>query len=103
MTSKSKRVKNLRIYKTNSSGSFIYFSVLCLNICSLNLDNLVNVLASIKRKFSVIGMSETGIADCDHTVDIDGYNFIHKHRPSRPGGGVGIYLDVDLEFKFQND
>ena len=37
-------------------------------------------------------MSETWLADSDHTNDTDGYNFIHKHRPNRPGGGVGMYL-----------
>ena len=91
--------------KTSSSGNSIYFPLLHLNIRSLNrsFDNLVNFLASITSKFSVIGISKTWLADFDHTVDIDGYNFIHKHRPSRTGGGVGMYLDVDIEFKFGND
>ena len=76
-----------------------------MNIRSLNrnFDNLVNFLASIKSKVSVIGISDTWLADSDHTVDIDGYSFIHKYRPSRPVGEVGMYLDVDLEFKFRND
>ena len=66
-----------------------------------NFDNLVNFFTSIKSKFSVIGISETWLADSDHTVD--SYNFIYKHRPSRAGGGVGMHLDVDLAFKFRND
>ena len=84
--------------KTSSSGNSIYFSFLHLNIRSLHrsFDNLVNFLASITSKFSVIGISETWLADSDHTVDIGGYNFIHKHRPSRTGGDVGMYLDVDI-------
>lgn len=91
--------------KTSSSGNSSYFSLLHLNIRSLNrsLDNLVNFLASITSKLSVIGISETWLADSDHTVDIDGYNFIHKPRPSRTVGGVGMYLNVDIEFKFRND
>ena len=60
-------------------------------------------MASIKSKFSVIGISETWLADSDHNFDIDSYNVIHKQRPSRPGGGVGMYLDADLEFKFRNN
>ena len=28
-----------------------------------------------------------------------GYDFIHKPRPNRIGGGVGIYVNNDLEFK----
>ena len=60
-------------------------------------------MASIKNKFSVIGISETWLSHSDHAVDIDGYNVVHNHRPNRPGGGVGMYLDVDSEFKFRND
>ena len=30
-------------------------------------------------------------------------SLFHKHRPRRPGGGVGMHLDVDLAFKFRND
>ena len=56
---------------------------------------------SIKNKFSVIGISETWLAHSDHAVDID--NFVHKRRPNRPGGGVGMYTDADLEFKFRDE
>ena len=58
---------------------------------------------SIKNKFSVIGISETWLAHSDHAVDIDGYNFVHNHRPNRPGGGVEMYIDGDLEFKFRDE
>ena len=30
-------------------------------------------------------------------------NFVHNHRPDRPGGGVEMYIDADLEFKFRDD
>ena len=61
-------------------------------------------MASIKNRFSVIGISEKWLrVHSDHAVDIDGYTFAHNHRPNRPGGGVGMYIDADLEFKFRDD
>ena len=91
--------------KIGSSNNSICFSLLHLNICSLNrsYDNLINCLASIRNKFSVIGISEPWLAHDDHAVDIDGYNFVHNHRPDRPGGGVGMYIDADLELKCRDD
>ena len=85
---------------------FALISLLHLNIRSLNrnYDDLINCLASIKNKFSVIRISKSRLAHSDHAqVDIDGCNFVHNHRPNRPGGGVGMYIDADLEFKFQDD
>ena len=32
-----------------------------------------------------------------------GYDFIHNPRRNRIGGGVGIYVDNDLEFKPRPD
>ena len=91
--------------KIGSSDNSICFSLLHLNIRSLyrNYDNLINCLASIKNMFSVIRISETWLAHSDHAVDIDGYTFARNHRPNRPGGGVGMYIDADLEFKFRDD
>ena len=88
--------------KIGSSDNSICFSLLHLDIRRLNrnYDNVINCLASYKNTFSVIGISEKWLA---HSVDIDGYNFVHNHRPNRPGGGVGIYIDADLEFKFRDD
>ena len=60
-------------------------------------------MAEINAKFSVIGISETWLQDISHTVDIDGYNFVHNHRPDRTGGGVGLYLTSELVYKTRND
>ena len=92
--------------KIGSSDNSICFWLLRLNIRSLNrsYDNLINCLASIKNRFSVIGISEKWLrVHSDHAVDIDGNTFAHNHRPNRPGGGVGMYIDADLEFKFRDD
>ena len=76
-------------------------SFLHLNIRNLsrNIDSLTNMMAEIKAKFSVIGISEMWLQDISHTVDINGYNFVHNHRSDRTGGGVGLYLTSEFVYK----
>ena len=75
-------------------------SFLHLNIRSLsrNLCNLTNLLSNINTKFSIVGISETWLKNSSHLVDIDGYNFVQNHRTDKCGGGVELYLSLDLEF-----
>ena len=54
-------------------------------------------------QFCIIGISETWLRDDSHSVDIDGYRFIHKNRPNRTSGGVGLYISENLEFKLRPD
>ena len=90
--------------KTRSSFSNC-ISLLHLNIRSLprNYDNFTRFLANIDGKFSIMGVSETWLKDSGYSFDIEGYDFIHNPRPNRVGGGVGIYVDNDLEFKPRPD
>ena len=84
----------------------INFSVMHLNARSLvkNLDQLNLMLGSLKKSFSVIGISETWLTDCTaELVNITGYSFISNHRKSKTGGGVGIYLHNDLQYKLRNE
>ena len=50
-----------------------------------------------------MGVSETWLKDSGYSFDIMGYDFIHKPRPNRIGGGVGNYVNNDLEFKPRPD
>ena len=81
------------------------FSLLHLNIRSLqrNVNNLSILLTYLNIKLSLIGLSETWLNDYFHSVDIDGFNFIYKHRPNRTGGGVGLYISDNLDFKILAD
>ena len=81
------------------------FSLLHLNIRSLqrNINNLTNLLSSLEINFSIVGISETWLGASFHSVDIDGFRFVHKYRQSRPGGGVGLYVSNDIEFKERED
>ena len=91
--------------KSEVSLNTYKFSLLHLNIRSLqrNVDRLTDLLANLDLQFSVIGISETWLSESSHSVDIDGFNFIQKNRPNRPGGGVGLYISSDLKFKFRAD
>ena len=69
-----------------------------------NLDKLNLMLGSLKKSFSVIGFSQMWLTDSTaELVNITGYSFISNHRKSKTGGGVGIYLHNDLQYKFLND
>ena len=84
----------------------INFSIIHLNARSLlkNLDQLNLILGSLKKPFSEIGISETWLTDCTaELVNITGYNFVSNHRKSKTGGGVGIYLQNDLQYKLLNE
>ena len=54
-------------------------------------------------KFPIIGISETWLDDCYHFSDIAGYNFLHKPRVNRIGGGVGFYIGEHLNYKDLHD
>ena len=89
----------------NENYSGADFSLLHLNIRSLsrNLNSLTDLLSCLDIKFSVIGISETWLSESPHSTDINGFKFLHKHRLNRVGGGVGLYVSNDLEFKLRED
>ena len=78
-----------------------HLSILHLNTRSLpgNFDKVTNLLSTLKLNFSMIGISETWLKDSFHSCDIPGYNYIHEPRRSLTGGGVGLYLNQDFQFK----
>ena len=81
------------------------FSILHFNARSLpkNFDNIHSYLNSLDFPFSVIGISETWInPNINVNFDIDGYKFIHVDRENGRGGGVGLYVRDDLQYKVHN-
>jgi hypothetical protein len=81
------------------------FSTLHLNIRSIsqNKSRFNEWLSALSIKFSVIGITETWLNEAEHMVDIEDYTFIHKHREGRQGGGVGLYLLNELQFRVRDD
>ena len=76
-------------------------SLLHVNIRSLhrNFDSLTILLKNLELRFSFIGITETWLRDSSHFTDISGYNFVHNPRKDRTGGGVGLYLADNFDFK----
>ena len=78
------------------------FSLCHMNIRSLKakLSAFQACLDNIKLQFSALGISETWLNDWNSTLyNIQGYNFIEKHRSEKRGGGEGIYLKEYIEFE----
>ena len=85
-----------------SKQSILGFSVFHVNIRSLlgKLDDIKSLVANMHQPFSVIGISETWLNDTTQDlVNLPGYIFLSNHRTTKPGGGVGLYLQNDFEYK----
>ena len=78
------------------------FSIFHANIRSMN-KNFDNLLSLINKPsphpLSIIGLSETWLKDDSNLpYFIDSYNFIHKNRQDKLGGGVALFLHKDLNY-----
>ena len=82
-----------------------HLSFFHLNIRSLQskVDELSTLLSALNIKFSVVGITETWLQDSSLGVNIDGYNFVYKNRSAKTGGGVGLYVSHNLDFRIRKD
>ena len=69
----------------------------------LEVNNCLSLLQNLELRFSFIGITETWLRDLSHHTDISGYNFVHNPRKDRTGGGVGLYLAENFDFKCRAD
>ena len=66
-------------------------------------EDIVAYLASLKYKFSVIGLTETWLKKENiNDFPLSCYNFIGKARENKPGGGVGLYINQLCHFRERN-
>ena len=83
-----------------------HFSILNLNIRSIinKFDSLKYLLKSLKHSFSIISLTETWL-DNENCTDykLDNFNFVSTNRNKKKGGGVGMFISNDLNFKFRPD
>ena len=82
------------------------FSMCHLNVRSLqsNLNSLSSYLSTLKFGFTAVGVTETWLHDLNcNLYSLPGYILTENHTTHRSGGGVGIYLNDDLEFTIRND
>mgnify|MGYP002804047169 FL=1 len=95
-----------RLMKTANIANDNIFSITHLNIRSLNnkLNSLKKLLNSLNLPFQIIGLTETWLNDTnDDSFKLDNYDFVNANRTSRNGGGVGIYITKDMNFKLRRD
>jgi hypothetical protein len=95
---------NDNIIKSTDASTF---SMIHINIRSLlkNFDKFNNFMDSSSHEFSVIGITETWLKP-DSPLDLinmQNYKFIEKHRPTKKGGGVGIYIKDSLQYDLRDD
>ena len=94
------------LMKTANIANDNIFSITHLNIRSLNnkLNSLKQLLNSLYLPFQIIGLTETWLNDTnDDIFELDNYDFVNANRTSRNGGGVGIYITKDMNFKLRRD
>ena len=83
---------------TDSSSFFHY------NICSLPAHYVFVVpesyLEILSINISVIGLSETRLADSNHDLySLSGYNHVENHRNEKSGGGVSLFIRNDIRIQ----
>ena len=90
---------------------FFYSSNTQLKIISLNCRSLAKsfiklkiLLQTISNRPELIALSETWISANDSNFySIQGYNLILIPRPDRRGGGVGFYIDANIDYIVRSD
>ena len=88
----------------NSSNLESGLSFLHMSISNKFEDKLTNCFSQLRVKLPIVGISETWLdVDSYHFPDIAGYNFLHKPRVNRVGGGVGLYIGEHLNYKERPD
>ena len=82
------------------------FSLCHINVRSLqqNFSSMQAFLDNLNINFTILGITETWLTDinCD-LYNISNYSLVEKHRTTRSGGGVGIYIPENVEYKYRRD
>ncbi|XP_022095377.1 uncharacterized protein LOC110981788 isoform X2 [Acanthaster planci] len=93
------RKKYLKRY-TDTEFSSLFISANDLN---KNFFKINDYLLQLAYRWTVIGLSETFLKNCDPPVHLCDYTFIGDNRETKPGGGVGLYVHNHIHFKERRD
>ena len=84
-----------------------------LNIVQLNIRGLIGKQGKLckeikgkdnSNKVHVFILNETWVTKAnEHMIDISHFKFIAKHRTNKKGGGVGLLVHDELQFRTGND
>jgi hypothetical protein len=82
------------------------FDFLHINCRSLpkNFDEINNTLMYIKKQLTVIAVTETWLKPVNNDLfQIPGYSLVSCSRPTKPGGGVGLFINDQYQYKPLSD
>ena len=94
---------NDMINKSKEKGTF---SLCHLNIRSMkkNITNFELFLDLLDHDFTVVGLTETWLSECDCDLyKLHGYSIVENHRESRVGGGVAICIQDQISVDKRDD
>lgn len=95
---------NHKIAKSHNKDNFSLFHI---NIRSLNrnFEDLQNYLGLLNINFTTIALTETWLKDSQDSsyFAISGYNFEHKNRTNKLGGGVGLFIKSGVSYRIRED
>ena len=68
--------------------------------CRSLTKNFTGIYALFDRiHVDVVAVTETWLTvDNVQNINIPGYNFIHRHRAKKPGGGVDLFIKNNIQF-----
>ena len=92
-------VPNKNISNNNS------FSVLFINARSLNknFESVEYMIDSLAINFNIVDISETWMSEPSALINLPNYNFICEGRKDRMGGGVGLDILNNTDYKIRTD
>ena len=82
------------------------FSILTLNMRSIpkKFEHFCKTLSVIDNHFDIITVTETWLKkELENNFSMNDYNHIFLSRNNQDGGGVGIYISKQIEFKERPD
>ena len=65
---------------------------------------LKDLVTSLNKSFQIIALTETWLNDINKdNFNLPGYDYIGSNRENKRGGGVGMYVSKQLQYKTRND
>ena len=98
--------KNLNTNLLSQRKESANFSIIHFNCRSLpsNYNKLKYSITALDIQFDVIALSETWLIDNDSDrFNIDGYKMFTCSRTNKSGGGVALYINDSLQYKYMPD
>lgn len=82
-----------------------HFSVAHINVRSIhkNFENLTDFIEKFNNEISIVLLTETWLKKNDAPITLSNYSFIHQPRNQKRGGGVGMLIAENLNYKVRSD